>query len=92
MSDDGPAGEVMLFTATGDWRVYFNRHQAAPLVWCVSAGHWEIAVRGVVIRVPCCTGYTPLGCDNETGKPSAWMSCYGKLSVTQDGFAIIEAE
>lgn len=36
----------MTFTVAGSkLRLHFNRHGAAPLVWCVSTGDFEIAVK-----------------------------------------------
>jgi hypothetical protein len=71
-------------TAFGIFRVYFNRHQAAPLVWCVAADHggWEIAVQHVVFRAPARTAYTPKPeKDEDDGKPSAFVEVYGRLEV-----------
>ena len=71
-------------TSTGKWRVYFNRHGAAPLMWCVSPddGSWEIAVRSVQIATIAETIYkakaTP---DEDDGKPSAWIAVEGQLTV-----------
>lgn len=41
-----------MITFTGPMRLYFNRHGAAPLVWCVAADGWELAVTRLDVRVP----------------------------------------
>ncbi len=78
-------------TETGTWLVYFNRHQAAPLVWCCAlAGYTggpfavlEIAVADVLINAPCRTVYAPKSTpDDEDGKPSAWIEVDGVLTIT----------
>lgn len=87
------------FHASGVFRIYFNRHGAAPLMWCVCPDpdgtdgawpRWEIAVRDVVIESGCSTRYerkdTP---DDEDGRPSAWISTVGTLSVDTLGRAVI---
>lgn len=74
----------------GTWRVYFNRAQAAPLVWCVAlvdeSKHisFEIAVAEVVVsstfgaRTVYSPKHTP---DDEDGKPSAWLEVDGVLRI-----------
>lgn len=82
------------FSAAGRWRVYFNRHGAAPMVWCVApeSGGFEIAVRHVVITATTETIYHPKGTpDDEDGRPSAWICAHGMLTVFLDGNARIEA-
>lgn len=79
-------------TSIGKLRVYFNRHGAGELPWCVApeVGGWEIAVRGVAISVPAWTVYQPKETpDHEDGRPSAWVACEGRLLVTPDGRAQI---
>ena len=76
----------------GTWLVYFNRAQAAPLVWCCalvnhtggdSPNPWiEIAVADVLINAPCRTVYAPKSTpDDEDGKPSAWIEVDGVLTI-----------
>lgn len=85
---------------SGTFRVYFNRHGAAPLLWCVApspntnAGawpRWEIAVRLVSFASGCSTGYsgkaTP---DDEDGRPSAWLEGCGTLTIDETGHAVIQ--
>ena len=81
-------------TTTGKFRIYFNRHGAAPLMWCVSPedGSWEIAVRdvGIGIGVLAHTMYRPKAtADEDDGKPSAWIAVEGQLTVLMGGFATI---
>jgi hypothetical protein len=85
-------------TCTGTFRVYFNRHQAAPLVWCVALESgdkgtqpaWEIAVRSVSIHASTTTIYSPSKSpDDETRAASAYMLATGTLSVTDTGHAVI---
>lgn len=80
------------FTATGRWRVYFNKHGAAELPWCVApdAGGWELAVAAVGIAAPAETVYRPKPTpDDEDGRPSAWIAIDGVLTVTRSGHASI---
>ena len=75
-------------------RLHFNRHGAAPLVWCVATEDFEIAVHGFTLQLGAgvATVYiskaTP---DDEDGKPSAWlentMDCEVRIV---DGWAYIE--
>ena len=68
--------------ATGTFRVYFNRHGAAPLVWCVATDDFEIAVPAVFINAPISTVYRPKATpDDEDGKPSAWLEVSGTLTI-----------
>lgn len=78
-----PAWRVY-FTATGRWRVYFNKHSAAGLPWCVAPdeGGWELAVAAVAIGIEAETRYQPKATpDDEDGRPSAWLAVDGKLTV-----------
>lgn len=71
-------------TFIGALRCYFNRHGAAPLVWCVAplAGGWELAVEHVVLKAPARTSYTPKEtADEDDGKPSAVIEVYGRLEL-----------
>jgi hypothetical protein len=76
-------------TFTGKFRIHFNRHGAAPLVWCVATDGWELAVSEVRWSTPARTVYraksTP---DDEDGKPSAWLETSGTLRV-EGGIATI---
>ena len=93
---------------TGYFWIYFNRHQAAPLVWSiglmgtVSFGNgkpkWEIAVKSILIEVPCGAIYAPrvntqgaVLHSEDDGIPSAYMECRGKLMVDDGGHARIVA-
>lgn len=68
----------------GRFRLYFNRHGAAPLLWCVSPvdAAWEIAVASVTIHTRCWTVYRPKEtADEDDGRPSAWIECEGQLLI-----------
>lgn len=72
------------FSLAGRFRVYFNRHQAAPLVWCVRSenGNFELAVAQVDIAAPTRTVYRPKDTpDDEDGMPSAWLEVDGVVNV-----------
>jgi hypothetical protein len=85
---DGRAGPAPMMCA-GMFRVYFNRHGAAPLVWCVATEHWELAVAAVSIQTAAGTRYEPKATpDNEDGRTSAWIVTTGMLTVT-GGEAVI---
>lgn len=80
-------------TFTGTFRIYFNRHGAAPLMWCVSPeeGDWEIAVQHVEIHVEAWTVYEPKATpDDEDGRPSAWIRVTGELDIRHGGIARID--
>lgn len=80
-----------MITFTGPMRLYFNRHGAAPLVWCVAADGWELAVTRLDVRVPILSCYAPKAtADDDDGKPSAWFAVDGVLVVQSDGRAIIK--
>jgi hypothetical protein len=75
-------------TYTGRMRIYFNRHQAAPLVWCVACVEgdswigWELAVSEVHITGLTKTVYRPKEVADEVdGHPSAWLEVEGILRV-----------
>lgn len=78
----------------GAFRVYFNRHGAAPLMWCISPllGNWELAVQRIAIDGVCArTIYAPKETpDEDDGKPSAWIEATGLLTLHDDGSATIE--
>ncbi len=67
---------------TGRFRIYFNRHGAAPLVWCVANDDWELAVSAVEVAAPVRTVYAPKATpDDVDNKPSAWLESEGELTV-----------
>lgn len=77
----------------GKLKLHFNRHGAAPLVWCLSTGNFEIAIKGVrVFGIAFETVYRPKETpDDDDGIPSAWLApvqC-GKVEVIvhDDGWA-----
>lgn len=74
----------------GTFRLHFNRHGAAPLVWCVATDEWELAVKSFAVDGPeLHTVYRPKAtADDEDGKPSAWLEVTGEL-VVLDGQATI---
>lgn len=72
----------MLVAGRGTFRVHFNRHGAAPLVWCVANDAWELAVSSIEVLVPMRTVYRPKAtADDDDGKPSAWLEVTGVLTV-----------
>lgn len=76
----------------GKFRVYFNRHGAEPLMWCVApeAGGWEIAVRDVQLATIAETVYRKKETsDDDDGRPSAWIAVEGVLTINAAGFATI---
>jgi len=83
----------------GSMRCYFNRHGAAPLMWCVEPSptnngawpKWEIAVRDVVFDgVQVRTVYKAKAtADEDDGRPSGWLEASGRLFVGDDGIARI---
>lgn len=77
---------------TGHMRCHWNKHGAAPFVWCVSVqDSWEIAVRDIVIRAETRSVYAPKEVPaHEDGKPSAWFTVFGRLTVDEFGIATIE--
>jgi len=73
---------------TGMFRIYFNRHQASPLVWCIAlegedGPAFEIAVAEVVITAGAArTVYAPKAApDDDDGRPSAWLEVDGVLRI-----------
>jgi hypothetical protein len=78
----------MIFS--GRFLVYFNRHQAAPLVWCIRFEDiFEIAVASVMIDSPAKTVYLPKSIpDDEDGRPSAWLEVTGVLTISGAGARI----
>ena len=70
----------------GTFRIHFNRHGAAPLVWCVATDDFEIAVAHLTIEAPLRAVYRPKATpDDEDGRPSAWLETTGCLSLATDG-------
>lgn len=71
-----------VITHVGLFRIYYNRQQAAPLVWCVATHDWELAVASVIIEAPARTAFKHKTTqDHEDGMPSAWLEVSGVLSV-----------
>ena len=79
-------------TTTGTFRLHFNRHNAAPLVWCVATDDWELSVKSVtVLADELRTVYRPKAtADEDDGQPSAWLEVTGVL-VVRDGNATIRS-
>lgn len=80
-------------TMLGQWRVYYNRHGAEPLMWCISPvdGGWELAVASVHfagVNAGAVYRKKPTA-DEDDGKPSAWIECEGQLTVLDSGHASI---
>ena len=90
----------MTFTiASSKLRLHFNRHGAAPLVWCISTGDFEIAVKSFrTFGVPIETVYTPKSTpDDEDGRPSAWLrpcparpDMHVRVGISPEGHAYID--
>jgi hypothetical protein len=91
---------VKNLSVEGRFRVYWNRHGAAPLVWCVApvthlAGEpvvvaYELAVRSVDIHTSASTVHRPKETpDDEDGQPSGWIEAAGVLTVDENGWATI---
>lgn len=84
----------------GTFRIYFNRMQAAPLVWCVARmkefggppfAEFEIAVPAIEISVPVRTKFKPkITPDADDGIPSAWIEATGRLIVDGQNTRIVE--
>jgi hypothetical protein len=72
------------------WRVYFNSHAAAPLVWCIAPATvgdevgYEIAVADVVIHGASTAVYR-----GGDAQPKAWMEAVGYLEIDSAGVASI---
>ena len=84
-------------TLEGVFRISFNRHGAAPLVWSVAPldgnGNpiMDIAVRAIGLdRVKVATMYAPKATsDDEDGQPSAYLVAAGTLTVDESGVALL---
>lgn len=87
----------MTFVCKGSLlRLHFNRHGAAPLVWSISTGEFEVSVKsfrvhGVAIETVYAPKATP---DDEDGKPSAWLrpvqDVLVRVGVSPEGHACID--
>lgn len=78
-------------TYVGKMRLHFNRHGAAPLVWCVATDDWELAVASFSCSARLVTVYRHKAVsDEDDGKPSAWLETTGRL-VLEGSHARIEA-
>lgn len=70
------------FSIVGTFRLSFNRHGAAPLVWSIATDHFELAVASFELDAPTRPVYQPKATpDDEDGKPSAWLEVTGVLTV-----------
>lgn len=82
-----------MITFTGEFRIHFNRHQAAPLVWTIATDDWEIAVAQLEITSTVWSVYFPKSLpDDEDGHPSAWLATRGRLVIAAGGRALITPE
>jgi hypothetical protein len=82
----------MIKSIRKQWRIYFNRHGAAPLMWCVSDVHgtFEICVPRVHIDVPSWFVYRAKeSADDDDGRPSGWVECEGVLELSDNGSVCI---
>ena len=74
---------------SGNFRIHFNRHNAAPLVWSIATDEWELSVMGIVIESTVRTVYRPKDTDDdEDGRPSAWLETHGTMTLER-GIATI---
>lgn len=78
-------------------RLNFNKHGAAPLVWSLHGGNFEIAVKGFRFYVPFESVYRPKATpDDDDGIPSAWLAPVQTSRVyrvtVSDGWATIQYE
>ena len=79
-------------TLTGTFRIHFNRHGAAPLVWCVATDEFSLAVASVVINAPLVSVFRPKATpDDEDGLPSAWLQVTGTLELRGSCAFIMES-
>lgn len=77
-------------TIHGTFRIHFNRHGAAPLVWCVATDTFELAVADLLVTASLRAVYRPKATpDDEDGRPSAWLEVTGTLTLTASGEARI---
>ena len=84
--------EAIAMTCMGTFRVYFNRHGADPLMWCIAPenGLWEIAVRSIQIATLADAVYRKKDIpDEDDGRPSAWITIEGQLTILASGHATI---
>lgn len=79
-------------------RLHFNKHGAAPRVWTIECGTFEIECPGFSSYIPLETVYRPKETpDDEDGKPSAWLapvqiSRNYIVTVDKNGFVTINHE
>jgi hypothetical protein len=68
------------------YRIYFNSHAEAPLVWSVDDYHPETErkVKRVEIRVPSTTLFS-----TGATEPRAWIDCRGVLVISETQEAYI---
>ena len=81
-----------MLTYTGKLHLYYNHAGAAPRVWCIRAGAWELAVISVnAVGVDMESKYHPRPDhgDRDDDTPSAWFECCGTLTVSAEGHAVI---
>ena len=80
-------------TTRGRVRLYFNRHQDAPRVWCLSDldCNWEIQLAHVTVQAPLETVYEPLAHarDSHEGPPTAYQVSVGDVLVEVTGHSAV---
>lgn len=75
------------------WRVYFNRQQDWPMIWCIDQGdistqirvHW-VKIQGVKLEGGTTISQKPT--KRIPNEPVAWFEVKGKLRIT-NGVATI---
>lgn len=93
--DTRPIRNPRAFAIAGRFRLYFNSHAYAPLVWSIMVMDGEtitleFSVHAVSIDAPTKAVYRPKATpDSEDGMPSAFLDIDGVLRVDQLGQAII---
>jgi hypothetical protein len=89
-TDDRGGHVTPTISIAGTFRVHFNRHGAAPLIWCIATDTFELAVADFEITTPLRPVFRPKATpDDEDGKPSAWLETTGTLTIGPDGRARI---
>jgi hypothetical protein len=73
---------------TGLFRIYFDSHEAAPLVVSVDRGtpKTEMNFRKIHCLVATHSNYDP-----TADQPKFWMECWGRLEVVDDEATIHQA-
>ena len=71
----------MLSAEAKSWRIYFNAHADYPLVWSVDEGTPETERK--VARVHIMTSSTTIYLKDATGEPRAYLSCRGRLVISE---------